>query len=190
MAEWKEAARKEVNRTREIISTGLDFRSRKGAHDFSPFQTGPTQRSNPSRSNNGGIMPMDINTAATAPQAQLPFKNLQTKNAFSSARRGGASGAASRATWPENVQDEHHARIRLRLFAQTKPRPPKVRNRWTKNLQPQFEPQQWDPNSRKHSKLQQSKNQWMMKKGGCTWMPEIWARIFTMSSPNGRGLDN
>ena len=117
-------------------------------------------------------------------------KNLQTKNAFSSARRGGASGAASRATWPENVQDEHHARIRLRLFAQTKPRPPKVRNRWTKNLQPQFEPQQWDPNSRKHSKLQQSKNQWMMKKGGCTWMPEIWARIFTMSSPNGRGLDN
>ena len=77
MAEWKEAARKEVNRTREIISAGLDFRSKRNARDFGPFQTGPTQRPNPPCSNNGGgIVPMDVDTAAAAPQVQLPFKKL------------------------------------------------------------------------------------------------------------------
>jgi hypothetical protein len=71
MVGWKEAARAEVNRTREIMSAGLSgFRGNQRPRDFGPFQTNQTPRTNPPRTS--GIVPMDVDTTTTT----FPFNKL------------------------------------------------------------------------------------------------------------------
>jgi hypothetical protein len=72
MDEWMEAARKEVNRAKEIENAGLNrFHSNQMSRDPNTYQTG--QRSNTApRTNNNQHVPMDVDTANT----MLPFKKL------------------------------------------------------------------------------------------------------------------
>lgn len=74
MIDWVEAARAEVHKVRRTLAAGLDFRNKNKPRDPSPFQTGQTQRANAPRNSNPGIVPMEVDTAATTPQ--LPFKKL------------------------------------------------------------------------------------------------------------------
>ena len=71
MEEWKDAARKEVNRTREIYNAGLsNFRKGQQSRDFGAFHSQQSRPTGPARSN--GVVPMDVD----ATQLTLPFKKL------------------------------------------------------------------------------------------------------------------
>jgi hypothetical protein len=72
MSGWMTAARKEVNRVKEIENTGLNqFRGNQVSRDTSSYHTG--QRSNTApRTNNNQHVPMDVD----ATNATLPFKKL------------------------------------------------------------------------------------------------------------------
>jgi hypothetical protein len=71
MKGWMEAARKEVNRAKEIENAGLNrFRSNQVSRDSNNYQTGQRQNNTP-RTNNQHV-PMDVDAANTT----LPFKKL------------------------------------------------------------------------------------------------------------------
>ena len=67
---WEEAARKEVNRAKEIENAGLNRFRNQISRDTGQYQTGQRQSNQTSR--NGGIVPMDVDNAT----ATLPFKKL------------------------------------------------------------------------------------------------------------------
>jgi hypothetical protein len=68
MAEWKEAAQKEVNRIRELQNAGLiGFRNNRG-RDQSSYQTNTSRSTN---TKNNGVVPMDVDATNT-----VPFKKL------------------------------------------------------------------------------------------------------------------
>jgi hypothetical protein len=72
MAGWMEAARKEVNRVKEIENAGLNrFRGNQISRDSSLYQTGQRPNTAP-RPNNSQHVPMDVDAA----NASLPFKKL------------------------------------------------------------------------------------------------------------------
>jgi len=69
MEEWKEAARKEVNRSKEIENAGLNrFFRNQTTRDNSQYQT--QKQSNSTR--NSGIVPMEVDATGMT----LPFKKL------------------------------------------------------------------------------------------------------------------
>jgi hypothetical protein len=71
MAGWKEAAHKEVNRSRKIQNTGLaGFRGNQRPCDQTQFQSNQTRATAPPRLN--GIVPMEVDAA----NGTLPFKKL------------------------------------------------------------------------------------------------------------------
>ena len=75
--EWIEAACAEVHKIQRTAAAGLNFRSKNKPRDLRPFQTSQTQRANVPCSSNSGIVPMEVDAAATTPQ--LPFKKLTDK---------------------------------------------------------------------------------------------------------------
>ena len=69
MEEWKEAARKEVNRSKEIENAGLNrFFRNQTTRDNSQYQT--QKQTNSTR--NSGIVPMEVDATGMT----LPFKKL------------------------------------------------------------------------------------------------------------------
>ena len=73
MDEWKEAARREVNRIREFYNAGLSGnRGNQRARDQHAYQSNQRQNNTPRNNSNSAHVPMDVdNTTAT-----LPFQKL------------------------------------------------------------------------------------------------------------------
>ena len=73
MDEWKEAARKEVNRIQEFYNTGLSGnRGNQRSRDQHNYQSNQRQSNVPRNNANSTHVPMDVDNATTT----LPFQKL------------------------------------------------------------------------------------------------------------------
>ena len=171
--EWKAAARTEVARAKEKYNAGLT-----GNQCRNPPKTGVylnTQTQTHAQPNNSSVVPMEVDSATS----QMNFKKLTPENGRNLLRKGIASIAACKVTWPVTVQK---TQIETSIQTYAKPlaitkmpiHPPKPRTLPIPQSSPEL------------NKFVPSKKQWRMKNEQPTWMPETWDQIFGLPELEGR----